>query len=108
MQNAVLIFLGLIIGAAFFEINADILFKRWSINNSLAILAIGFLLYAIGSILWAFSLKYEPLSKAIEIFLIVNLTIDVLVGLYIFKEHLSTLNTLGILLGGISIVLLLV
>jgi multidrug transporter EmrE-like cation transporter len=99
-------FFGLVIFAVIFEAVADILFKYWSINTKNIFLVGGVVLYSIGTIIWAFSLKYKYLSKAIIIFTVLNLIVVVLIGIFIFKEGLSLTNKLGILLGVVSVILI--
>ena len=100
------IFLTLIALAVILEVIADILFKKWSLVNKNSLLIAGLVIYFIGTFIWAVSLKYELLSKAISIFTILNLIIVVLVGVLIFKEDLSSINKLGIGLGVISVILI--
>lgn len=99
-------FFALIIFAVIFEVIADILFKYWTLNTKNLFLVGGVILYSIGTLIWAFSLKYEYLSKAITIFTVVNLIVVVLVGIFLFKEDLSMINKLGLLLGIISVILI--
>jgi len=96
----------LILLAVSFEVVADILFKKWSIGNSNLFFSAGLLIYFIGTIFWAISLKYEYLSKAVSVFTILNLILLVIVGIILFKEDLSLVNKIGIGLGIISIVLI--
>lgn len=95
----------LIILVTFFEIIADFLFKKWTILNNKFFLIIGVLAYTVSTIIWAFSLREESLSKAISIFTILSLLAVVLMGVLIFGEKLSTINILGIILGVASIIL---
>lgn len=88
------------------EIIGDVFFKKWAIENRPLLMWGGFTIYSIGALFWAFSLKYEMLSKAISIFTILNLVIAVLVGIIFFKENISVVAKLGIVLGIISIVLI--
>lgn len=99
-------FIILIIFAVMFEVIADIIFKYWSINAKGLFLFIGVILYSIGTVIWAYSLKYEYLSKAITIFTIINLIAVVLVGLLIFKEDISMINKIGLILGIVSVILI--
>lgn len=101
-----LIFFLLIIIAVAFEVIGDIYFKKWSVDNRNTLLYIGLLIYFIGTIFWAVSLKYEYMSKAIPIFTILNLIVVILVGVLFFKEDLSTINKIGIGLGILSVFLL--
>jgi len=96
----------LVFVAVMFEVVADILFKKWSIENKNILLAIGLAIYFVGTIFWAVSLKYEHLSKAIAVFTILNLVILVLAGIILFKENLSLANKIGIILGILSIILI--
>jgi multidrug transporter EmrE-like cation transporter len=100
------IFFTLIIAAVVLEVAGDILFKRWAIGNKNIFLLIGLLLYFAGTIFWAFSLKYEFLSKSASIFTVLNLIAVVLAGSIIFGEKLSLLNKIGIIVGIVSIILL--
>lgn len=100
------IFFGLIALAVALEVTGDILFKKWSIESKNVLLYIGLLIYFIGTIFWAISLKYEYLSKAISVFTILNLVTIALVGILYFKEDLSLVNKIGIGLGVLSVVLI--
>ena len=99
------IFFGLIALAVVLEVIGDFLFKKWSVNNRNILLFTGLFIYFIGTIFWAISLKYEYLSKAISIFTVLNLVV-VLVGIIYFKEDLSFINKIGIILGITSVILL--
>jgi len=99
-------FFVLLILAVVFEIFADTLLKKWSLSNKNVLLVIGLVVYLVGTVFWAFSLKYEYLSKAVSVFTVLNLIAVVLVGLIYFKEDLSLLNKIGIGLGIVSVILL--
>ena len=105
-MNERLIALTLIFVAVIIEVGADILLKKWSLDNKKILLCIGLGVYLIGTIFWAFSLKYDYLSKAISIFTILNLVIITLVGVFVFKENVSIINKVGIALGMISVILM--
>lgn len=100
------IFFGLIALAVVLEVAGDIFFKKWALENKNLLLYIGLLIYFVGTIFWAISLKYDYLSKAISVFTILNLIAVVLVGVIYFKEDLSLINKLGIGLGVISVFLI--
>jgi multidrug transporter EmrE-like cation transporter len=106
MKNYNCLFLFFIILATLFEVGADILFKQWAINNKSVLIIIGMALYTVGTVIWAFSLKYNYLSKAITIFTALNLILVVLVGVLFFKEDLTLLQKIGVLLAVISVVLI--
>ncbi len=88
------------------EIVADVLFKKWSLGSKNYLFIAGMIIYMIGTAFWAYSLKFENLSKAISVFVISNLIILVLVGVFIFKENLSLVNKIGIIIGIIGIILI--
>ena len=95
-----------LVGAAvIFEIVADVLFKYWSIDARSIFLWAGVALYGLSTIIWANSLRFEMLSKAITIFTVLNLVIVVLAGVVLFNENLTIVNKIGILLGVLSVVL---
>jgi len=99
-------FLLLIAVAVVFEIVADVLLKRWAIANRWPILAVGLFLYFVGTVFWAFSLRYEHLSRAIVVFTVVNLVVITFVGVLLFQEKLTLWNKIGIGLGTVSVLLL--
>jgi multidrug transporter EmrE-like cation transporter len=88
------------------EIFGDVFFKKWTETEKPIFIFIGFGIYSIGALFWAFSLKYETLSKAISVFTILNLIIVVFIGVFFFKENISIVSKIGVLLGIVSIVLI--
>ena len=100
------LFFGLLALAVALEVVGDIFFKKWSLGNKNILLILGLIIYFIGTIFWAISLKYEFLSKAISVFTVLNLIIVVLAGVIMFKEDLSWINKIGIALGILSVILI--
>jgi multidrug transporter EmrE-like cation transporter len=92
--------------AVLFETIADILFKYWSINVKSSFVVAGLLLYALGTLMWALSLRHEGLAKAVTIFTVINLIAVVMAGVLIFNEQLSMVHKIGIALGIGSICLM--
>ncbi len=105
-MSAKILFWVFVLFGAGFEIVGDVFFKKWTVENRPLLMWGGFIIYSIGTLFWAFSLKYEMLSKAISIFTILNLIIVALVGIIFFKENISVISKIGIVLGVISIVLI--
>lgn len=100
------IFLGLVLLAVLLEVVADVLFKKWATENRSILLLAGLLIYFIGTIFWAFSLQHEYLSKAISIFVILNLVLVTLAGFFLFGENVSNPAKVGIVLGIVSVALI--
>ncbi len=98
-----LIFIAL---AVAFEVVADVLFKKWALENRGVLLAVGLALYFVGTIFWAVSLRHDLLSRAVTVFTVVNLLAVVLVGVLVFGEELSLAQKIGVGLGVFSILLL--
>ena len=105
MSTKILFWIFTLCGAGL-EIAGDVFFKKWTIEHKPLLLWIGFAVYVISAFFWAYSLKYETLSKAIFVFTILNLVIVTLIGIFFFKEHISLVSKIGILLAIISIVLI--
>ena len=99
-------FIILVIVVSVLEIAGDILFKEWSLQKKNIYLIIGTILYMGATIFWAFSLKYQNLSKAVVIFGVLTVIIGVLVGVFFYKEPLSLLNIIGVVFGLACIILL--
>lgn len=103
---AKIIFLSLIIASVALEAFADVVLRRWALENRAFLLVLGLAVYFVGTIFWAVSLRYEYLSRAISVFTILNLIAITAVGVLFFKENLSTVNKIGIGLGIISLALI--
>ncbi len=99
-------FLVLIFLAVVFEVVADVSFKFAHLQSRHLWLWLGVGLYTIGTVIWAFSLRYEFLSKAISIFTVLNLIAVILVGVLFFQEQLSLLNKVGVGLGVLAVILM--
>ena len=104
-MNLKVIFLILIVTASVLEVIADLFLKKWSMNGRNWIFVLGIVIYLVATFFWAFSLKYELMSRAITVFFVLNMILVVLAGVLIFGEKLSIVNKLGILLGIVSLVL---
>ena len=105
-SNLKLIFFSLIFLAVILELIADVMLKKWAIGNRNLFFIAGLVIYFLGTLFWAVSLKYEFLSKAGAIFTILNLIAISLAGIIMFKEDLSLTNKIGVALGVLSIILI--
>jgi len=77
---------------SFFEVLGDIYFRK---QSYLA----GIILYGLGTLLWALSLRYETLSKAVILFGVLNTLAAVLAGRMVFNESLTAFQWVGVGLG---------
>lgn len=100
------LFFILVFVAALFEAIGDAVLKQWAIKSGKLLFGVGFGVYLLAIIVWAVTLKYEYLSKAISIVTILNLIIVILIGIFLFKEKLTLINTIGLGLGVVSVVLM--
>jgi multidrug transporter EmrE-like cation transporter len=94
----------ILIGASL-EVFADIFFKIWNDKGGNHLIITGILLYLIGTGCWVASLKYLTFTKSGVIFLLLNIILLSLTGLFFFKDDLSVINKVGILLGIASIIM---
>ena len=96
----VLVFIG-----ATVEVFADIFFKTWNDKGGNHLIVAGILLYLVGTGCWVSSLKYLTFTKSGVIFLLLSIIMLSLTGLLFFKDDLSIINKVGILLGIVSIIM---
>ena len=90
-------FLLLLLLAVCFEIMADVLFKKWALDGRNLLFYSGLLLYFVGTVFWAFSLRYELLSRAVTVFTVMNFVAVVLVGIMFFP--MAVLSPISVELG---------
>ncbi len=83
---------------------ADILAKEWSLHG-LAIRWIGALLaYLLGNTFWLFALKNgSGLGRGSVIFSVASAIIATVIGVFLYKENLSTVQIVGIILGIVAV-----
>ncbi len=69
-------------------------------------MVLGLGIYFIGSVFWAYSLWYEPLSGVIVVFTVSNLLIALVARLIIFNETLTPKQIAGVGLAILAIFLI--
>jgi drug/metabolite transporter (DMT)-like permease len=94
----------IVIGASI-EVFADTLFKLWNDKGGNHLIIVSIVLYLIGTCCWVSSLKYETFTRSGVIFLLLSVIMLSLTGLFFFKDELSTINKVGIVLGIVSIIM---
>lgn len=90
-----------------FEAIADVLAKEWSLHG-LWIRAAGALLaYLLANTFWLFALKNgSGLGRGAIIFSVASAILATIIGFVFYKENLTTLQIVGILIGIVSMVLI--
>lgn len=97
--------LGLLVFAALLETSGDIFLKKWHVDARPVALIIAVSVYILSILPWFFALKTEDFSKALVLVGVLNLLIGVAFGVFYFNESLSTMASIGIILGIASIIL---
>lgn len=97
-MNNFLPFLLLLAGGSVLTVG-DIVMKKWVGNNNWFLFAFGLLIYLIGLCFLAFSFKYKNIAVASVILVLINITTLSLASWLYFKEALSPLQIIGIVLG---------
>src|SRR3954447_9153173 len=100
-------FLGL---AVLLEATADLLFRKWGIERqagagSWSFFALSLCIYMAGAVCWGLSLQFEAVLRGIIAFAVLNVVMVAVAGVWLYEEHLSTINRIGILLGAGSLIL---
>lgn len=83
----------------------DVLFKRASITFTWWDFLLGSFCYVITIPVWLWVLKNGKLSTLISMGTVLQLVILTLVGVFFFKEHLSTRETFGIILAILAVLM---
>lgn len=90
-----------------FELVADIFAKQWSVSGRPHIWLVAIVAYCLANFFWLFALKNGVgLGRGAVMFSLVSEALAIIVGLYFFKEHITLMQGVGILLGVVSLVLL--
>jgi len=84
----------------------DLVMKYWIKNSSPWFYVAGILIYMVGLNFLAFSFKFKNIAVASVIFVIFNVVTLLLFSWFYFKEKLSLLQIVGILLGITAIIML--
>jgi multidrug transporter EmrE-like cation transporter len=84
----------------------DIMMKKWVNTNSYIFYIIGMIIYLVGLNFLAQSFKFKNIAVASVIFVIFNVVTLSIVSWIYFKETLSPVQIVGMVLGILSIVIL--
>ncbi len=89
------------------DLAGTIFVKRWADDNDRSYLVAGLAFYFICSLCWAWSLRFECLTRASAIYPIYAMISGIILGVFWCKERITTINGIGIVFGLISIILVL-
>ncbi|MFZ2190038.1 MAG: SMR family transporter [Candidatus Magasanikiibacteriota bacterium] len=84
----------------------DVFLKYWSLKDKWWLFVLAMLLYLFGIALLGLTFKYRNFAVANMIMVTVNALTLVLVSWFYFKERISLMGLIGIILGLISVTLL--
>jgi multidrug transporter EmrE-like cation transporter len=84
----------------------DTIIKYWTGNQKDWMVVIVFIFYTLSGLLYFPTLLNENLTTATVIWSILSLVGSVLVGLLVFRETVSTIQGIGIMLGILSVILI--
>jgi multidrug transporter EmrE-like cation transporter len=104
-MDTLLLWAALILSASF-NVIADVSGKRWTQKGSKIFLVLAAAAYMIDQLFFSASLTFGALSKNIFIVFLLSSIIDVLIGIFYFKERLSRTNLVGLALGLAALILL--
>lgn len=93
------------------ELIADSSLKMWSLGKVTLggqrfLYGMGIGMYCLSGIIWASTLKWEPMAKSSVFFFAANGVLCVLMGVWVFKERLSWMSWAGIAAGVLCVTLL--
>lgn len=90
-----------------FELLADIFAKEWSLYGHPWRWLLALSGYIIGNIFWLYSMKHGAgLARGTVLFALGTELMAAALGLFYYREHLSSVQMAGVLLGTVAIVLI--
>ena len=96
----------LLISVIFFA-GGEYLSKQFALTPSISMVAIVVSVYALGSLLWLPAIfQKNQLAITGTLWLLIGLAATVSIGLFVFGERLSLLQTIGLVFAFISVALL--
>jgi drug/metabolite transporter (DMT)-like permease len=96
----------LVIGGALLWTIGDIFIKYWLTNQKPSFFIIGIAIWTIGLLFLAYSFRFKNMAVASTMMVILNSIFLIFVSWLFFKEQISLIQLLGIILGLIGLYLL--
>jgi multidrug transporter EmrE-like cation transporter len=106
MRKETVMLYALLFVAIAFEVAGDLIFRKWGIEQRWPLFVIALVSYNIAAVAWGYSLRFTQVSTGIVLLGVLNVALVVIGGVLLFKEKLTTMQTLGVLLGLASLALL--
>lgn len=105
-MNAISAGPGLALLAGILTIAGNISAKEWAGRSGIALFLLAMLFYVAGSLLIPFSLRFGSLSGFTPIFSLSTIGITLLIGLLYYREQVTNLQIVGIIIAAIAVVFL--
>jgi len=96
-REYILFWIFIVLGT-FLESVGDVSFRYATIANKELYRWLGYAVYILGSAAWAISLKYHELTKGLIVFIAVNVLMVAVASRFMFNEHLSVNQMIGVVL----------
>lgn len=88
-----------------FEIFADIFAKEYSLKDHWYFWLGSLLCYVLANIFWLYAIKHgSGLTRGANIFSVSTAVIATFIGVYIYKESISSIQIIGVVLGVFSLI----
>lgn len=91
---------------SFFTLISDILIKKVADAHNAPLLGLSIVLYALGAIIWYLVYQSAKFSTVGVMFSVLTLLLSIITGFVYFHEKVTSTGIVGIVLGGISVLLL--
>ena len=89
----------------FFELIADFFSKEYSLKGGMFFWSLAILGYIIANSFWLYAVRHgSGLARGAIIFSVGSAVTAVVLGVFLFKEHLSITQAIGCLLGLVSLI----
>ena len=90
-----------------FEVIADIFAKEWSLKNNPLFWVASLLGYVIANAFWLYAMKNgSGLARGATIFSVASAILAILIGIVFYRESVTTIQLVGMIVGLVAIVLI--
>jgi multidrug transporter EmrE-like cation transporter len=90
-----------------FELIADIFAKEWSLKGNPLFWILSLSGYVIANAFWLFAIKSgSGLARGATIFSVASAVLAIIIGLVFYRESVTTIQVIGMIVGLIAIILI--